>query len=428
MPMLPLLLGALGLVLAVLAASPAQARQGEGRFVRSYWFERGIEHANPKPARPIRVNSPESVVGRFADRPEVRDNGLAMILVEEDLTQLAGAELYAEIWGGHPGTAGKRVSINGRGGYELPDDGVAAGHCAHSYPLIPINVTDLVNGHNAVQFAAEQGTTFWGHYIVDNVALRAILEPDHPDLAALGLAGFDASVRATPADDGEAIELALEVDPAWQAMIDKVVFQGRYVGYDENGSMRGDDWHGFTKRRQPVAVLGVADEPGERVRWDVSMLPAQQDVAVRAVVHFREPAQLSFETPAVTGLAVNERPGVRVELVKPSHMPRPFWSRASRPMRATLELPVDPEAIERAQLHIVIWDGGRGNVEHPFKLNGQPLDIAGAGHHDTIYRVLELDPAMLVGGENELTLLSDTEHHGIEVLLPGPALMLRYRD
>jgi len=34
----------------------------------------------------------------------------------------------------------------------------------------------------------------------------------------------------------------------------------------------------------------------------------------------------------------------------------------------------------------------------------------------------------LKAGENEVKLLSDTEHHGIEVLLPGPCLLLRYRD
>ncbi len=89
---------------------------------------------------------------------------------------------------------------------------------------------------------------------------------------------------------------------------------------------------------------------------------------------------------------------------------------------------VHHHAVVDLEQHLALSLPRRGDVEHPFKLNGQPVDIAGAGHHDTIYRVLELDPAMLVGGENELTLLSDTEHHGIEVLLRGPALMLRYRD
>lgn len=424
MPILPLSLLAGVLMFTMLAALPAHALAQE-RFVRSYWFERGIEHANPKFSRPIRVNSPESVVSRFADRPETRDNGLAMVLVEEDLTRLAGAELHAELWGGHAGTAGKRVSLNGRSSYDLPDDGVADGHCAHSHPRIALNVSDLVNGYNAVQFACDQGTTFWGHFIVDEVALRAELQPDHPDLVDAGLAEFQPTLTATPGPEPETIALALEIAPAYEEMVDRVVFEARYVGYDENGSMRGDDWHGFTKRREPVGVVAVLDAPPFAATWDVAMLPAQQDVAVRAIVHFKEPAHLSYETAAVEGLEIPQRTAARVALFEATEMARPFWSRVGRERSATILLPGAADVIERAELHIVIWDGGRGDTEHPFKLNGHPVEIAGAGAHDTLYRVIDIDPAMLVEGENELTLVSDTEHHGIEVLLPGPALMVR---
>ena len=107
--------------------------------------------------------------------------------------------------------------------------------------------------------------------------------------------------------------------------------------------------------------------------------------------------------------------------------PKPFWSRADRVVRATIPLDVDPDTIERAVLHVVAWDGGRGEVEHPFTLNGHPLEVAGAGRHDVIYRVLEVDADSLRRGENIVTLHSDTEHHGIEILAPGPELFVRRR-
>jgi len=59
-------------------------------------------------------------------------------------------------------------------------------------------------------------------------------------------------------------------------------------------------------------------------------------------------------------------------------------------------------------------------------LNGVPLVVAGNGRHDVLYQVLPLDPSILRKGENRFEVFSDTEHHGIEVLLPGPALMVRY--
>jgi hypothetical protein len=72
----------------------------------------------------------------------------------------------------------------------------------------------------------------------------------------------------------------------------------------------------------------------------------------------------------------------------------------------------------------VIWDGGAGLVQTPFKLNGYALPVAGTGAHDVLYRILPVEPAFLRKGENRITLLSDTEHHGIEILLPGPCLII----
>jgi hypothetical protein len=38
---------------------------------------------------------------------------------------------------------------------------------------------------------------------------------------------------------------------------------------------------------------------------------------------------------------------------------------------------------------------------------------------------VEVAPEHLKPGENRITLLSDTEHHGIEVFLPGPVVLAR---
>jgi hypothetical protein len=85
-------------------------------------------------------------------------------------------------------------------------------------------------------------------------------------------------------------------------------------------------------------------------------------------------------------------------------------------------LPLDPRQIGQAELHLVIWDGGAGTVRDAFTLNGHPLPVAsGKSRHDVIYRQLPVDPKILKAGANQIELLADTEHHGIEVLLPGPA-------
>ena len=116
-----------------------------------------------------------------------------------------------------------------------------------------------------------------------------------------------------------------------------------------------------------------------------------------------------------------------MELVPARDLPVPFWSRAKRSRTCTVALDADPARIERVELHVVVWDGGAGTVNDYFTFNGRPVPVAGAGNHDVLYSRHKLDPRLLERGTNRVGLCSDTEHHGIEVLMPGPALMVRRR-
>ena len=398
-----------------------------GDFWRLHWYERGLEHGNPFYNSRFRVNSPEAaLLPAFKDRSEVRGNGLMLILAEEDLGQISAADLYLEIWGGHPGTANKRVMVNGRSQYSLPEVGTAAGHCTHQYPTIPLRITDLVNGYNAVQFSCDQGASFWGHFIVDNACLRVALRRGHPDLIKADLADFSAEVEAACADDrAEGFQLTLAARPADMARIASVDFLARYAGYDENGDGRATDWHGFTKGREPAAIVASVREPAFSVLWDTSMLVDQEEIAVRAIVHFKGQPGIVYVTRPRRAPRFRRAGGSHVAMVRPGDMPAPFWSRAGKKNRCTITLDADPERIQRAELHVVAWDGGAGTVRDYFTLNRHPLPIAGEGRHDVIYSRVPIDPGILRRGPNEIELLSDTDHHGIEILLPGPALVIR---
>jgi hypothetical protein len=60
-------------------------------------------------------------------------------------------------------------------------------------------------------------------------------------------------------------------------------------------------------------------------------------------------------------------------------------------------------------------------------LNGKPLKVTGKGEHNLIYSRVPIPPSMLRNGENTIELAADTEHHGVEILLPGPVLVVRSR-
>lgn len=433
-------------------------QQREGMFWREHWYERGLTNANPAYERRFRINSPEaSLHPSFGQRVEARENGLMLIKAEENLFQLAGAELYVELWGGHPGTANKRVTVNGRATYQLPRVGTEEGHCTYQYPVLPLTRSDLVNGYNAFQWALDQGTTFWGHALIDNACLRVALTNGQPDLVKLGLADLAASVVAlksstaesatrstlphSDASTSETMLLRLDAPAKFRERIARVDYQAWHSGYDENGNRRATDWHGFTKDRWPVAWAGSSPSPlggaragvrGEGIEnfpasWDTSMLPAQKNVAVRAFIRFKDAPGLVYVTAATPNLVIPDRPGAAVHLYVPADLPEGFWSRANNKKTCTIILEVDPAKIERAELYVVTWTGGAGGVKDYFTLNGRAFPVADGSRHVIQYNRLPVEPSLLRKGVNTIELLSDTEHHGIEIIYPGPALMVRYK-
>lgn len=425
---LPLLLAGAALAATAPAWDAPPESQTEGRFWRWHWYTRGQTNGNPAYEARFRVNAPEvSLHPAFGRRVEAREHGLMQIKAEEDLFLLTAAEFYCEAWGGHPGTANKRITVNGRSTYFLPRVGTEDGHCTYFYPAVPLKITDLVNGFNAVQFAVDQGTTVWGHMLVDNAAVRVALTNRHPDLVKSGLANFTVSVKAEPWPGKEGFTLSLNGAADAAASIASVDFQGWYHSYDENGNLQRRDWHGFTKHRAPTATLGAVSAAPFTVNWDTSLLPAQDNVAVRAAVRFKADTNVVFLTAASAGLRIAPRAGVAVVLFTPHDLPDHFWSRAGQLKTCHLDLDLAPARIEKAELHVVTWTGGAGTVKEYFRLNGVHYPVAEGDRHEVVYSRLPVDPKNLKRGLNRLELLSDTEHHGIEVIYPGPALMVRYR-
>ncbi len=402
-------------------------QQGEGVFWRLHWYERGIEHGNPGYERRLRVNPPEIVTdAKFGGRVEARENGLMVIQAEEDLFNTMAAELALEMWGGHPGTAGKRVTVNGRSTYSFPRVGSEDGHCTYSYPVIELKRTDLVDGWDAFQLALDQGSAFWGHALVDQAHLRIALPRLHPDLIQRRLDQFTATVVAASLD-APAEGLCFELQTPQPELVDHVDFQTWYFGYDENRNLREPDWHGFTKDRLPVGYAGAAAAAPFRATWDTSMLPAQKNVAARAFVYFKADPALVYVTPTLTALTIADHPHAVVALYAPPDLPPSFWSRAGNLKTCSFVLDIDPARIERAELQVVTWTGGAGDVKEYFKLNGKHFPVAEGASHIVQYSRLPVDPGLLRQGKNTVELLSDTQEHGIEICYPGPALMVRYR-
>ncbi len=415
-------------------------------FYHRYWFQMGDELANAAVNDRFRVNDPYAATHpSFHARKEPKGNGMMLVPMEQPLREIDAARLYLELWGGHPHTDHRRVTVNGRTTYSI--DVPINEQCTHAYREIGLKLTDLVRGQNALQFAVDGDQTFWGHFIVDEAAIDALLPATSPELQSLvALAKTPPTLQVDSSGD-ETFELTLAVDSQAAAKISSVHYYAKYEGFDENGDGVSNDWHGMTKRKIPVGHIGSSDKSPYSVRWDVSMLKAQEGVKVKAVIEFvndadslkaeemlREKGQrywkahsLLMQTDVVTGLKIQRPAGVQVAYIPSINLSVPMWSRANRRKTCDFELTIDPKQIERGQLDIAIWDGGAGTIQNFFQLNGHPLSIAKNGRHDAIYSQVPIEPSWMQLGKNQAELLSDTEHHGIEVLHPGPMLTIRYK-
>jgi len=396
-------------------------------FYRDYPARRDTEVSNSE--RWLRVNDPGvSLDETFGKKPEAKANGLMLVPINEDLFLLERAELRLDMWGGHPGTTNKRFVPNGKEVYDIPEVGAETGNCTYNYPVIDLKVGHLVSGINALQFTCDRGSSFWGHFIIDDAVVRCFLKGDHPDLQKADLDKFTAEVVLGNSDNvlRETTKVSISFPDKFEESIVSVDYFGHYLGFDDTGNGAENDWHGFTQKGQWRNHIGSASEPPFVVRWDTSMIPSQsRPMEIRACVHLE--GGFHYITEPLSN--VSFPPGrMQVEMHRCSIMPVPFWSRASRENKAQIDLPADLSSLIRAQLMVKIWDGGEGGVREPFKLNGHPYSAtSGRAIHDVVLTIAEVNPEHLRPGKNEITLLSDTEHHGIEVLLPGPVLIARYK-
>ena len=357
------------------------------------------------------MNSPDvSTHETFSQRSEPQSSGLARILIKEDLRKIRRADLYTEIWGGHPGTENQRVNVNGRHQFMIPEVSAASYHCTHQYPSFQLSPNDLVNGYNALQFACDQGTTFWGHYIVDNACLRIGIDAE---------GDFETDVKTEVRSDHVRLSLSES-----SSEIASVTYHGRYFGYDENGNGHATDWHGMTKAREPHGMLGTVTKPPFVLKWDTSMLPTQDDVAAKAYVRLKARPNLVYETAMNDGITLKDR---KVSVSYVTNLSTPFWSRNGKKITASFQLDTEPKDIDNTELPVVTGTRGSGNVKDYFTLNGTHLPVADGHEHAVNYSRIPVDRELLKKGDNELALLSDTKHHGIEILRPGPAMIIKRR-
>jgi hypothetical protein len=340
------------------------------------------------------------------------------------VSTLAGAiraELLIDRWGGHPGTTGQQIRLNASAWIDVPQrkTAPAAGsplcYMSQDNPVLEVPLSHLKEGENTLEGTAGDqavctGAFGWGQWGWYGAVLRVYY---HSSAAPHTMGRIVSPARGASLPENP--EIRIET----RGQADRVDVLARYDGYDENGDGIFADWHGAYHYIDLQHHTGSSARAPHVVRWNTTWVPDQPPGAVKLIARIRSREGVWYVAPVVEGLSL-KRSGTSVKLYHPVGVPERFWVRAGKRLSSSVEVADDAGATEAA-VALRTWNGHGER----FSFNGHPVEIAGADHNYAL-GLRPVPVSAIRRGRNAIEFHSTTEHHGVEILWPGPALLVRY--
>jgi hypothetical protein len=339
-----------------------------------------------------------------------------------NVSHLAGArraELLIDRWGGHPGTTGQRVRFNGKAWIDVPQlkttppGASPLCYMSQDNTVMEIPLADLKEGENTLEGTAGDQSLCqgfgWGQWGWYGAVLRVYYDASAPHAAG----------RIVSPGPGAALQEHPEIRVETDGGADRVDVFAWHDGYDEDGDGIYEDWHGAYHYVDLQHHAGSSTRAPHVVRWDTTWVPDQRPGGVKLLARIRNRSGVWFVTPIVNGLTL-KRTGTSVKLFRPGDVPERYHVRAGRRASSTVDVSILEGAVE-AVVAMRTWNGYR----EQFTFNGHAVDIAGADHNYA-FGLRPVPLSAIHRGKNVIEFHSTTEHHGPEILWPGPALLVRY--
>jgi len=220
------------------------------------------------------------------------------------------------------------------------------------------------------------------------------------------------------------------VSAAAAGAVEEVHVLAYYEGHDTDGDGVFADWHRTYFRPRSATtislngIVGTATSAPYEVNWDVDWIPDQQPGSVKLQARILDDTGIWYVTDFVENLSLQHSDGV-VKMYSMDSLPTSFWVRAGRSQTAEFTIPPgdDLTAATSARMLVATWNGrDTGRID----INGLwQVSNFGASHFYLLDE-FTLPVSALYQGVNEVTISATTEHHGMEVLWPGPMFFVRY--
>lgn len=346
-----------------------------------------------------------------------------------DLAEAVRAEIYLEIWSGHPGTSDKAIRINGGAWIPLAAPATIPGDIGSlpdldptcyqyfSYLSIPLALEQLQEGDNSLEFRAGPQVCYdfgWGQWGAYGITFRIYYDDAKPHPTGRVTSPLKG------ASLGEQVHLEAVADSP-NGPIEQVDYIALYEDFDYEGNGVYRQWHYNYRLGRIQRHLGSASESPFAITWDTGWVP-DQDRLVRLAARIRDADDLYYITPAVENLRL-ERPGFSVKLYKPYQVPPNWVSRMNQRHGNRVFVADDLSRATDAQLLLSTWNGNHGLVG----VNDLLFGSVGQDHR-LGFDVLPVPLDLLHYGVNLLYTDSATSSHGLEVMWPGIALKVRYES
>ncbi len=416
------------LVLVACAVGPstvfAQLRPKPGDLYREFSRHNGGD-------RDWRVTDKNAVI-KFERAKDHLPNSRLQIRID-DLKHAIRAEVLLDRWGGHRGTINKRIRFNDHDWITVPEIEAVPADLRpqmlmfQDNPVVDIPLQHLVEGENIFDADCDEAGGFgWGQWGLYSLVLRV-----YYDRQAKG-EDFAISGTITSPASGQSIHdhPSIEVFANAPLGVARVDLLAAFDGFDEDGDGVFNGWH--ESRFQ--LVRGEANEMRDhvgtlwkkpyRLTWNTHWVPDQQPGGISLIARIQDSRGYWSVTDPVENLSL-DREDVNVRLYRARDVPENFAVRVKETKECYFDIPKS-DRISRATeaaLHLRTWHGWDGHHE-PLRINDHEMPVDGKNHFYD-YDLLAFPPSALRNGQNTFAIHSKTEHHMLEVLWPGPAIVVR---
>ena len=379
-----------------------------------------------------RVTDPNVNLSTYPAAAEFLPNPTLYIDID-DLDGATRAEALFDIWGGHIGTSGKKVSFNGNNWITIPElqttptnpyNYIHQAMIGVDVPLSHLHPgTNSFTGTNEGQFGPYGFG--WGQFGWYSIIVRVYFNP-----ASKTHVTGSISSPGNGASFGDNPDIAVQVSGS-ASRVDVLAY---YDGDDSDGDGVYAEYHHDYHRGiyDDVAIRNHAGTDYSSpfvINWDNSWVPDQS--GIKLLARIKGDNGVWYVTPEVTGLTLSRSAG-SVLLFKPYGIDEREWARGDLGSPAGTQQSYvnisDLTGAASAVFFARTWNGidGLGDPDHYTRVNGWYAPNYGVSHYYS-YDLLSVPVGSLQGGTNLIEFKSNTTaHHGIEVLWPGSAIAVRY--